>query len=90
MDDLTISFDDEIKQFLTNLLIQENKIDSSQIKLDSSLRDMDIDSFGFLEIIFSIEHQYNISFPKNFEHIKTLQDVINVTHDLVLEKNKAL
>ena len=88
MDDQTISLDDEIKKFLTNLLIQENKIDSSQIKLDSSLRDMDIDSFGFLEIIFSIEHQYNISFPKNFEHIKTLQDVINVTHDLVLEKNK--
>ena len=86
MDDQTISLDDEIKKFLTNLLIQENKIDSSQIKLDSSLRDMDIDSFGFLEIIFSIEHQYNISFPKNFEHIKTLQDVINVTHDLVLEK----
>jgi acyl carrier protein len=87
MDDQTISFDDEIKNFLTNLLVQENKIDAAQIKLDSSLRDLDIDSFGFLEIIFSIEHQYNISFPKNFEHIKTLQDVINVTHELVLAKS---
>jgi acyl carrier protein len=87
MDDQTISFDNEIKNFLTNLLIQENKIDAAQIKLDSSLRDLDIDSFGFLEIIFSIEHQYNVSFPKNFEHIKTLQDVINVTHELVLAKS---
>ena len=90
MDDQTISLDDEIKTFLTNLLVQENKIDGAKIKLDSSLRDLDIDSFGFLEIIFSIEHQYNVSFPKNFEYIKTLQDVINVTHDLVLAKSTSV
>jgi len=90
MGNQTISLSDEIKQFLTNLLIQENKIDVAKIKLDSNLKDLDIDSFGFLEVIFSIEHQYNISFPKNFEHIKTLEDVINVTRDLVLEKNKAI
>ena len=90
MGNQTISLSDEIKEFLTNLLIQENKIDVAKIKLDSNLKDLDIDSFGFLEVIFSIEHQYNISFPKNFEHIKTLEDVINVTRDLVLEKNKAL
>jgi acyl carrier protein len=83
----TISLENEIKDFLLDILKQENKIDVTQLKLDSQLKDLDIDSFGFLEIIFSIEHQYNISFPKNFEHIKTLQDVINVTHDLVLTKN---
>ncbi len=87
MDDQTISLENEIKKFLVDLLMQENKIDVTQLKLDSHLKDLDIDSFGFLEIIFSIEHQYNISFPKNFDHIKTLQDVINVTHDLVLTKN---
>ncbi len=87
MDDQTISLEDGIKKFLVDILKQENKIDVTQIKLDSHLKDLDIDSFGFLEIIFSIEHQYNISFPKNFDHIKTLQDVINVTHDLVLTKN---
>jgi acyl carrier protein len=83
----TISLENEIKDFLLDILKQENKIDVTQIKLDSQLKDLDIDSFGFLEIIFSIEHQYNISFPKNFEHIKTLQNVINVTHDLVLTNN---
>lgn len=86
----TASLENEIKKFLVDTLIQENKIDVTQIKLESPLKDLDIDSFGFLEIIFSIEHQYNIPFPKNFDHIKTLQDVINVTHDLVLEKNKSL
>lgn len=82
-----ISLENEIKEYLVDVLIQENKIDVTQIKLDSLLRDLDVDSFGFLEIIFSIEHQYNINFPKNFEHIKTLQDVVDVTRDLVLAKN---
>lgn len=85
-----IPLENEIRKFLMDLLVQENKIDIAQLKLDSNLKDLDIDSFGFLEIIFSIEHNYEVSFPKNFEHIKTLQDVITVTHDLVLEKNKSL
>jgi acyl carrier protein len=89
MDDPIISLNDEIKNFLTNVLVEENKIDVTKLSLDSYLTDLDIDSFSFLEIIFSIEHQYNIYFPENFDSIKTLQDVINVTHDLVLEKNKA-
>ena len=89
MDDQTISLNDEIKNFLTNVLVEEKKIDVTKLSLDSYLTDLDIDSFSFLEIIFSIEHEYNIYFPENFDSIKTLQDVINVTHDLVLEKNKA-
>ena len=86
----TISLEHEIKNFLVDILVQENKVDPTQIKLDSHLKTLDIDSFGFLEIIFSIEHQYKIAFPKNFEHIKTLQDVITVTHDLVLAKNNVI
>ena len=90
MVDHAIPLENEIKKFIMNLLVQENKIDISQLNLNSNLKALDIDSFGFLEIIFSIEHNYDVSFPKNFEHIKTLQDVITVTHDLVLEKNKAV
>ena len=82
-----ISLESEIKNFLVDILVQENKIDAEKIQLDSHLKTLDIDSFGFLEIIFSIEHQYKIAFPKNFEHIKTLQDVITVTKDLITAKN---
>ena len=85
-----IPLHNEIKKFLMDLLAQENKIETAQLKLNSNLKALDIDSFGFLEIIFSIEHKYDVSFPKNFEHIKTLQDVITVTHDLVLGKNKTV
>lgn len=77
---------DEIQTYLFNLLSTEKNIASHTIALDKELKQLDIDSFGFLEVIFSIEHQYSISFPKNYEHIRTVQDVIDITYALVSEK----
>lgn len=78
---------DEIKAFLTEIFTKEKNIPAEKLTAEQPLKDLDIDSFGFLEVIFSIEHQYNISFPKNYEHIVTVQDLVNVTHDLIVEKN---
>lgn len=77
---------DEIKSFLTEIFTKEKNIPADKLAPEQALKELDIDSFGFLEVIFSIEHQYNISFPKNYEHIVTVQDLINVTHDLVAAK----
>jgi acyl carrier protein len=78
---------DEIKTFLTEIFSKEKNIPVEKLTAEQALKDLDIDSFGFLEVIFSIEHQYNISFPKNYEHIVTVQDLVNVTHDLIAAKN---
>lgn len=78
---------DEINSFLTEIFTKEKNISADKLTPEQALKELDIDSFGFLEVIFSIEHQYNISFPKNYEHIVTVQDLINVTHDLVAAKN---
>jgi acyl carrier protein len=77
---------DEIKSFLIDMFIKEKNISIENLSPERPLKELDIDSFGFLEVIFSIEHQYNISFPKNYEHLVTIQDVIDVTHDLVVAK----
>jgi acyl carrier protein len=77
---------DEIKSFLTDIFTKEKNISVDKLSSDRPLKELDIDSFGFLEVIFSIEHQYNLSFPKNYEHLVTIQDVIDVTHELVLAK----
>lgn len=78
---------DEIKSFLTDIFTKEKNIPAEKLTPEQHLKELDIDSFGFLEVIFSIEHQYNISFPKNYEHIVTVQDLVDVTHDLVAAKN---
>lgn len=80
---------EDVTNYLLNVLKEEKQIDISQLKLTDNIKNLNIDSFGFLEVIFSIEHQYNIPFPKNYEHIQTLQDVINVTYELIQQKTKA-
>ncbi len=80
---------EDVKNFILNILKEEKKIDVTNIKLDDDIKKLNIDSFGFLEIIFSIEHEYNVPFPKNYAHINTLQDVINVTYELIQQKIKA-
>jgi len=77
---------DEIKSFLTEIFTKEKNIPAEKLTSEQALKELDIDSFGFLEVIFSIEHQYNISFPKNYEHIVTVQDLVDVTHDLIAAK----
>jgi acyl carrier protein len=79
----------EIEAFLINVLKNDKQIDVSAIDMSHLLSSLDIDSFGFLEIIFSIEHEYNVSFPKNYDNIKTMQNVIDVTYDLINEKANA-
>ncbi len=77
---------EEVEKYLFKLLTEEKKIDVSGLTFDSSLKDLNIDSFSFLEIVFSIEDHFKITFPKNFDNIETLKDIVNLTHNLVLEK----
>lgn len=77
---------DEVKKFIFNVLSQEKQIDTSALNAETALKNLDIDSFGFLEVIFNIEHEYDISFPKEYGHILTLQNLVDVTHQLVADK----
>ena len=80
---------DDVANYLLNLLKEEKKVDVSGLTLQSTLKDLNIDSFSFLEVVFTIEDHYKITFPKDYENIVTLEDIVNMTHNLVLEKAKA-
>ena len=80
---------EDVANYLLNLLKEEKKVDVSGLTLQSTLKDLNIDSFSFLEVVFTIEDHYKITFPKDYESIVTLEDIVNMTHNLVLEKNKA-
>lgn len=80
---------EEVKIFLFNVLSKEKQIDTTQLNHETPLKNLEIDSFGFLEVIFNLEHEYDISFPKEYGHILTIQDLIDVTHQLVSEKTNA-
>ena len=80
---------EDVKNFLQNLLLEEKKIDLKGVDLNTNLKELNIDSFGFLAVIFSIVHHYNIFFLQGIDNINTLQDVIDVTYDLIQQKAKA-
>lgn len=77
---------EQVEKYLFKLLTEEKKIDVSGLTFDSTLKDLNIDSFSFLEVVFSIEDHFKITFPKNFDNIETLKDIVNLTHNLVLEE----
>lgn len=81
---------DEVASYLLNLLKEEKKVDVSGLTLQSTLKELNIDSFSFLEVVFTIEDHYKITFPKDYENIVTLQDIVNLTHNLVAEKEKTV
>jgi len=80
---------EEVKDFIFNVLSKEKQVDTALLNLDTPLKNLEIDSFGFLEVIFNLEHEYDISFPKEYSHIQTLQDLVDVTHQLVIDKQSA-
>lgn len=77
---------EDVNDYLWKILKEKKKIDITGMKNDTSLKMLELDSFGFLEVIFSLEHQYDIDFPKEYEHIQTIGDVSGITYNLVLNK----
>lgn len=78
----TLITKETVSDFLIDTLKSEKDIELSPENTNDELTSLGLDSFGFLEIIFAIEHEYSINFPKQYDHIKTVQDVIDVTYDL--------
>lgn len=78
-----------VTAFLTETLETEKDITLTADNANDALTSLGLDSFGLLEVIFAIEDQYNVDFPKQYDHIQTVQDVINVTFDLATEAQQA-
>ena len=70
-------------------------LNSDQISLESSFEDLNIDSVGLVELVFSIEEYFEINIP--FEELEeqdlkekfsTVQSLIEVISGLSREKQK--
>lgn len=64
---------DEIKQAgkmntqeqVINIIAEQAMLEPSDVKMDSTLADLGIDSLGLVESIFAIEERFDISVPFN-------------------------
>ena len=85
----------EIQKKVTELIGEQIGLKSDEISLESSFEDLNIDSVGLVELVFSIEEYFEINIP--FEELEeqdlkekfsTVQSLIEVVVGLSQEKQK--
>ena len=85
----------EIQKKVTELIAEQVGLKSDEISLESSFEDLNIDSVGLVELVFSIEECFEINIP--FEELEeqdlkekfsTVQSLIEVVTGLSREKKK--
>lgn len=64
---------------LKDIMVEELDLDISEIKLDSNLvRDLNINSLEFLNVIMVIEEHFGVSFDESrLRKMKTVQEVVD-------------
>ena len=85
----------EIKKKVTELVAEQIGLKSDEIFPESSFEDLNIDSVGLVELVFSIEEYFEINIP--FEELEenelkekfsTVQSLIKAVTELLTEKQK--
>lgn len=69
----------ELEQKIKEILSDKSSFPIEKIKSDSSLvNDLGIDSFTTVEIMFAIDHEFEIKISQNdIAKFKTVQDIVN-------------
>jgi len=56
---------DSIRDEVVRILAEQAVLDEGDVRMDSSLEDLGIDSMGLVEAIFAIEERFDIEVPYN-------------------------
>ena len=69
----------ELEQEIIDTIAEEGAIDKSEIRVDSNLYDLGIDSLSSLEILVALEEKYDIRISQNrLKKIDNIRDIIRV------------
>jgi len=79
----------QLEQEIIDTIAEEGDIDKSEIKLDSTLYDLGIDSLSALEILVVLEDKYDIVIAQNrLRDVNTARQIISVFSDELQKKAK--
>jgi acyl carrier protein len=75
----------DISQQVLELLTKELRLKDNVVTPESNLKeDLDVQSLEALELLIALEDKFHIAYPEDtHEHIKTVQDVIDLTKKLL-------
>ncbi|HJU06965.1 MAG TPA: phosphopantetheine-binding protein [Rhodanobacteraceae bacterium] len=79
---------DDVQQTVFGIIAKEANIDVSKITLDSTLKDLEIQSLDAIQIIFEIEDHYKIQMPDrdpNFD-TESVRGLVETVQKLLAEQ----
>jgi acyl carrier protein len=80
----------KLEQEIIDIIAEEGAIDKSEIRLDSNLYDLGIDSLSSLEILVALEEKYDIRISQNrLKKIDNIRDIIRVVSSQLKKKGTA-
>jgi len=80
----------KLEQEIIDIIAEEGAIDKSEIRVDSNLYDLGIDSLSSLEILVALEEKYDIRISQNrLKKINNIRDIIRVVSSQLKKKGTA-
>ncbi len=78
----------QVQDTVFGIIAKEANIDVSKITLDSTLKELDIQSLDAVQIIFEIEDHFKIALPDRDPHFDTesVKGLVNAVEKLVADK----
>ena len=77
----------KLEQEIIDAIADEGAIDRSEIKLDSNLYDLGIDSLSSLEILVALEDKYNIRISqKRLKNVNSVRQIVRVVSNELKKK----
>tara|TARA_A100001011_G_scaffold387152_2_gene464444 strand:+ start:370 stop:651 length:282 start_codon:yes stop_codon:yes gene_type:complete len=88
---------DNVEKRIISILAQQALIDETEVSLDSTPADLSLDSLSIVEIIFSIEEEFDIIIPFNANEpdqspfiIETVSTIVAGVKELIAKKSLSL
>ena len=81
----------ELEKEIIDTIAEEGAIDKSEIKLDSNLYDLGIDSLSSLEILVALEDKYDIRISQNrLKNVNSVREIIRVVSSQLKKKGTGI
>jgi len=81
----------ELEQEIIDTIAEEGAIDKSEIKLDSNLYDLGIDSLSSLEILVALENKYDITIAQNrLKSVNSVREIIKAVSSQLKKKGSGI
>ena len=77
---------DTVLEVLRELVHSNFGVAGERLQIDATLRDVGIDSFQFIELVFLAEERFGVSVDLNALELRTVRDVVSALAQLIAAK----